>query len=124
MAQKLRYKLKLVDLFFGFLSNWLLTRPQRAHNISSLFPGLYLHSLIMELVGFSNEGKTDGHIPSIRNRTGTYLGLKEFNSDLQLVQTEGNAGQIKPFPIYLCCEKLFKVYTHITSKKKSHDGKC
>ena len=49
-------------------------------------PGIYLHSPIMELVGFSNEGKIDGHIPSIRNGTGTYLGLKEFNSDLQLVQ--------------------------------------
>lgn len=73
MAQKLRYTLKLADLFFGFLSNWLLTRPQRAHNTSSLFPGLYLHSLIMELVGFSNEGKTDGHIPSAGTGQGPIL---------------------------------------------------
>ena len=60
--------MKLVDLFFGFLSNWLLTRPQRAHNARSLLPGLYVHSPIMELVGFNNEGKIDGLIPSIRNR--------------------------------------------------------
>lgn len=83
--------MKLVDLFFGFLSNWLLTRPQRAHNARSLLPGLYVHSPIMELVGFNNEGKIDGLIPSIRNRTGSYLGLKEFNSDSHTAGT--NRGQ-------------------------------
>ena len=46
----------------------------------------------MELVGFNNEGKIDGLIPSIRNGTGTYLGLKEFNFDSHTAGTEGNAG--------------------------------
>jgi len=45
----------------------------------------------MELVGFNNEGKIDGLIPSIRNRTGSYLGLKEFNSDSHTAGT--NRGQ-------------------------------
>lgn len=48
MAQQLKMQTNwLIFFFFGFLSDWLFTRPQRDPNTSSLFPWFFTYAVLL-----------------------------------------------------------------------------